>query len=320
MLCGALLGHRAPDRWISPRCRLFWIWLLFKPGFAVQITMPKSGDREDESARSMLWQTAIGTIPTPCRNAMTAKHHYELPEAATCLPPHGSPEPPCLHITAENQCSPWGTEPLMTLLEESLADEDSQAFFLTATLLETLIEFFEEKHGHPIEPATLQPLHLQDHVRPPAFNLDAESIPLPHDNALLHELFKPWPKTWLLPKDWTCVDLPTTTAAMLPHVHTWEHFLSAGPSQAVSFSVYTDGSATLTKKTSGYANVILAHTPTATFLLGVLGGRLMGNCDSPWVVDCPPALHAEHVAIAVALLWCLQMKGVLHVLHCQICF
>ena len=32
---------------------------------------------------------------------------------------------------------------------------------------------------------------------------------------------------------------------------------------------------------------------------------------SPWPTDGPPALHAENVAIAVALLWIVQLRAIL---------
>ena len=263
-------------------------------------------------------------VPTPVRHATGFTLGMPCPLVHPPFDNHPCPSglqqvsaPRPINAPEQDLCS---LEQFRTLLEESVARPDNQAFFLAATLLEAVFEHLEELTSQRALSASSQTLRLQDHVRPPSFSLDVEHVPLPHDRRLLQELFQPWPTRWLLPPEWTCADLPATTATMLRQLPTWEHYLSLGPGPGVSFSVYTDGSATSDTPVSGYAAVILMHTAETSSLLGLLGGPLIGNPDSPWTVDCPPALHAEHVAIAVALLWCLQMKGVLSTVTCQICF
>ena len=301
-------------------CRIIWLPFVLQPSSAVQTITPRSDGKADEFTHGVAGQPAIRQIPTPCRNDAAMNRIYGHQGETACVPPPRTLSSMPLGAVEEGQNSPCHANSLMTLLEESITYEHNQAFFLAATLLETLTEFFAEQHSQDVGSNVPQPLYLHQYVRPPVFSLDAESVPLPHKGTLLNALFQPWPMTWLLPTNWTCADLPATTAAALSQINTWKHFHTWGPNQEVSFTIYTDGSASLAQPASGYATVIFAHTKDATFLLGVLGGRLLSNNDSPWVVDCPPALHAEHVAIAVALLWCLQMKGVLQALQCQIRF
>ena len=210
--------------------------------------------------------------------------------------------------------------PLTTLLEDSIASPGSQAFFLAATLLETIFEHFEQAVHCSSPPAQIRQLRLQEHVPPPSFNLDVDCIQLPHNQSLLRRLMQPWPTEWLLPHDWERDDLPATTRAQLQHAKPWKHLLSSAPSDELSFIIYTDGSATRDGQTSGYAAVIMICTQDAISPLGIIGGRILGCRTSPWVVDCPAALHAEHVALAVAILWCLQMTGVVQCVTCQLCF
>ena len=211
-------------------------------------------------------------------------------------------------------------EPLITLLEASVTSPDSQAFFLAATLLETVLEHLEEAAHCQPPPAQAQQLCLHDHVPPPSFNLDVDRVPLPHGQPLLRHLVQPWPTEWLLPHDWARDDLPTTAKAQLQHAKPWKHLLSSAPRTELWFSIYTDGSATQDGRNSGFAVVIFVCTQDSISPLGIVGGGILGCNASPWVVDCPPALHAEHVALAVAILWCLQMTGVLQCVTCQLCF
>ena len=166
----------------------------------------------------------------------------------------------------------------------------------------------------------IQQIRLHEHVPPPSFNLDVDRVLLPHSPSLIHRLVQPWPYTWLLPHDWDSRNLPATTTAQLKQAAPWTHFLNSAPSAELSFAIYTDGSATTGDNTSGYAAIILACTPDNTSLLGILGGGIMGYDTSPWVVDCPAALHAEHVALATAILWSLQMTSIMQFVKCELCF
>ncbi|CAE7939330.1 unnamed protein product, partial [Symbiodinium necroappetens] len=210
---------------------------------------------------------------------------------------------------------------LITLLEESVASPVSEAFFLAATLLETLLEHFavEEVPPAPRE-LTASRIDLFPLLPPPAFGLDADSVLLPHSRCILRQLFSAWPPTWLFPDDWSDALLPPSTlqclGSLLPRAEVFQSKRLAN----LSFSLYTDGSATPARGTSGYAVVILGHAGSETALLGSLGDQIAGNQASPWVPDGPLALHAEHIAIAVALLWTMQMRGVIEVVQCSLYF
>ena len=248
-------------------------------------------------------------VPTPARNAVWSTLGYPCP-AVHYTPashqqssgPHEVSELRLVPDSKQNLCS---IEHLVTLLEDSVARPDDQAFFLAATLLDAVIEYLEELTSHRALPASPQSLRLQDHVCPPSFNLDVERVTLPHDQMLLNKLFQPWPTSWLLMPGWTCADLPATTVAMLRQIPTWEHFLSSDPSSDVSFSVYSDGSATSDTSVSGYAAVILLHTAATTSLLGVLGGSLLGN----------PAL----LGLSTARLRCMRSMSPLRLRFCGAC-
>ena len=210
---------------------------------------------------------------------------------------------------------------LITLLEESVASPRSQAYFLAATLLlDTLVEHL----SHP-EPGCLPEggpaeLCLMDHLPPPAFAIDQDSVYMPHDPAILSRIFRPWPKDWLLQPQWRPPGLPASTDKALQDTVPWNVLFSTDLSDVVSFSLFTDGSADHKRGNSGYSVVVLAHTEEAISLLGLLAGKIDGNPVSPWPTTGPPALHAEHAAIAVAVLWSLQMRGALETVRCTIFF
>ena len=261
--------------------------------------------------------TAARPIPTPARARTVCTELPSMPVATgasyssqrptDCDPWQSvrSAHVGCNPQIAEHPLSDLGVDdPLITLLEASAASPDSRAFFLAATLLETVTEHFA---GDVSQSPPLVKI---------SFNLDVDRVLLPHSPSLIHRLMQPWPYTWLLPPDWDRQNLPATTNAHLKQAVPWTHFLNSAPSAELSFAIYTDGSAT----TSGYAAVILACTPNHTSLLGILGGGILGCDTSPWVVDCPAALHAEHVALATAILWSLQMTSNIQCVKCELCF
>ena len=229
-------------------------------------------------------------------------------------------EVPRATVACTEQLSYGDHRPLITLLEESVASSASEAFFLAATLLDTLLEHIEATRPSASRESTMSRIALLPHLPPPAFGLDADSVQLPHSHGILQQLFSAWPPTWLFPDDWSETSLPPSTmqclGSLLPRVDVFRSQRFAN----LSFSLYTDGSATPAWGTSGYAVVVLGHAGSETALLGSLGEPIAGNPASPWVPDGPLSLHAEHIAIAVALLWAMQMRGVIDVVQCKVYF
>ncbi|CAE7939956.1 rbcL, partial [Symbiodinium necroappetens] len=125
---------------------------------------------------------------------------------------------------------------------DSVASHGSQAFFLAATLLETIFEHFAAGIFSPPLADQTKQLRLQEHVPPPSFNLDVDRVLLPHSKSLLSRLVQPWPSNWLLPSDWAREDLPSTTQDQLKDTVPWKHFLSTAPSAELTFTLFTDGS------------------------------------------------------------------------------
>ncbi|CAE7940187.1 unnamed protein product, partial [Symbiodinium sp. KB8] len=205
---------------------------------------------------------------------------------------------------------------LITLLEESVASPSSEAFMLASTLLDTLAEALAEQSTSHL-PVTIS---LSCAVPPPAFNLDQEQIRLPHSQALLRSIYCPWPGTWVLPPEWRDDKWPPSTRQGLIDTRPWTALFASTLATDMSFSLYTDGSAMSHPSCSGYAVILLVHVQSETALLGILGGQILGNASFPWTVEGPPALHAEHTAIAVAILWALQLRGQVQKVHCKVLF
>ena len=209
---------------------------------------------------------------------------------------------------------------LLTLLETSVRDPSSTAFFMTATLLDTLVEHFGPPEGHQSHNHAAVPISLLETLPAPVFEIDVNNVALPHQNNLLARLFARWTKVWTLPNDIDCTEWPGTTRDAIATLPSWPELLCREAVLPIDFALYTDGSADLATQTSGYAVIILAHTPAGTALLGAFGAQLAGNPCSPWEAEGPLALHAEHVAIAVALLWTMQQRGTLPAMTCAIRF
>ena len=262
-------------------------------------------------------------LPTPARSLLSRGIPCQRSLASRAADTLRSlPTPCCLDgpVTASSHTVHSSGPRLITLLEESVASPQSTAFFMAATLLDTLVEHFS--HPEPCSLPTGDPgeLRLLEHLPPPKYAIDQDSVRMPHDQGTLRRIFQPWPRDWLVQPKWRLPGLPASTSAALDDTLPWDALFHADSMDTVSFSIFTDGSANHRKHGSGYAAVTLAHTSMATSLVGRLAGQIDGNSASPWPSVGPPALHAEHVAIVVAVLWSLQMRGALGTLRCTIFF
>ena len=253
-------------------------------------------------------QAAVGDrrkLPTPCRSLRVAAcNNVDVADVTAGL------------CDSEFSC----LEGLRTLLQESLADTACPALWLTATLLETLVEHFDQVGTRGGTSPLVTPLCLAQHLSAPVFDIDNASVALPHQPSLLALLFCRWPQHWAVLPDVECQQWPATTQTALVDLPKWDKLLVPTQQSALDFTLYTDGSANMHTTCSGYGVAVLVHAHDQTALLGVLGAQLLGNPTCPWLPEGPPALHAENVAIAAALLWIMQMRAVLSDVRCTIMF
>ena len=256
-------------------------------------------------------------LPTPARSGLAAAHNDKERKNLGCH----LPAPNELH-TGDRKTLSDELVNLATLLEDSLASPASEAFFLAATLLETLLEhyggFFEDSTAAVHQPS--RPISVFDSVPPPLFSLDVDSVQMPHSQDLIRKMYQPWPADWILAGKLIESQLPATTKQGLARLVPASDLFCERQSAQLSFSLYTDGSASQAKGQSGYATIILGHVDSNTAFLGALGDQISGRPDSPWNPEGPLALHAEHIAIAAAVLWAMQMRGTLSVVCCSLFF
>ena len=283
--------------------------------FAEELTLVE-GMQFDVSRRLPEMPPARRPLPTPARAGMlTAQYHDNAKVLNPSIPAVNATWGACSDVSGVDLTH------LTTLLEDSLGSPGSQAYFLAATLLETIFEHEVEQPARftavPQQPCCIS---LSDCVPPPAFCLDADSVRLPHSQNLLRLLYQPWSADWLLPQRLTGPSIPETTKTELQNLAAPPEIFNAKRTAQLSFSIYTDGSANQAKGQSGYAVVVLSHADSDTALLGALGDELTGCQEPPWRPEGPLALHAEHIAIAVAVLWTMQMRGVLSVVKCTLLF
>ncbi|CAE7374664.1 Pol [Symbiodinium sp. CCMP2592] len=168
--------------------------------------------------------------------------------------------------------------------------------------------------GRQSHPATLC---LADCVSRQQFDLTVSRLCLPHTSHELWGLCKPWPGDWL---EWSMdkVELNAEAKKVVEAAPAWPSLLKAKPTGPIQLHVYTDGSACERTGRSGYAVVMLLKIGAVCAVFGVLGGPLEGAACTDWPVEQPPALHAEQVAVAAALLWLLQLRCFIPQIEAQI--
>ncbi|CAE7906300.1 unnamed protein product [Symbiodinium microadriaticum] len=289
------LNQSAPPGWriCFPDLPAHWTWVCFHEGTVVRVALEEHNDHMYASFCVKVQSTATLMDSTPFA--------YSRP----------------LWKTLSDELVN-----LATLLEDSLASPASEAFFLAATLLETLLEhyggFFEDSTAAVHQPS--RPISVFDSVPPPLFSLDVDSVQMPHSQDLIRKMYQPWPADWILAGKLIESQLPATTKQGLARLVPASDLFCERQSAQLSFSLYTDGSASQAKGQSGYATIILGHVDSNTAFLGALGDQISGRPDSPWNPEGPLALHAEHIAIAAAVLWAMQMRGTLSVVCCSLFF
>ena len=192
-----------------------------------------------------------------------------------------------------------------TLLEESAADPTCQAFWLAATLLETLEEHIQSQvSGAPQEGLTEGSppvcLRLAEHL-PPTLSVDLSHVSLPLRQSLDHVI------GWTLPGSWC---LPTHIPAGLslhPAARELLDKCSLGdPEECQHITVFTDGS--FGNGVSSWAFVVLGTHSSRQYFLGWAAGRVPTDRADPLFI-CPCDSHAlsgEQTALLWSAIWAIQ--------------
>ena len=205
-------------------------------------------------------------------------------------------------------------EHLCTLLEQSVSDPESQAFFLASTLLETLCEHFEATESlSTVRSDTRIVVNLSDNL-PSHVEHDVSQVALdttlPFDQVA-EFLGNHWFLPQVLPKD---LDLhPATAEAFEGHVKGE----LCGFIGVTSIAIYTDGS--FNGSLSTWAFAAIAESPAGKFLLAWARGhvRLEGQ---QWFIGAPDhsALSAERSAVFWATAWLFGIhKSIACSVHCD---
>ena len=191
---------------------------------------------------------------------------------------------------------------LQTLLQESLARPDCQAFWLSATLLEALVERFEVSTEHVATPQEPVPLRLSEVLPPaPTIDLSAVSLSLYQD---LDQVVK-WTTigSWHLnPAIPDALRVPRCVQALLTRqIHT-----SSPPTFVERLQIYTDGS--FDGATAAWAFCVFGWHHGREHFLGWAGGPVpSGSKDPLWLAPCAQhAFSGEQHALIWAAVWALQ--------------
>ena len=158
----------------------------------------------------------------------------------------------------------------------------------------------------------LRSVQLADHVPAPVHYIGADLMELPHSPTLVQAAFWTWPTEWMS-YDWKGLPLKQATLDGCAQLSHWSDLLCTNRQQeSLEAHIYTDGSYYAKKGCSGFGIVVLLRWAGLAAIFGVIGGPLLGADWSPWDSGTAPAMRAEQVAIAVALLWVGQSLNFLH--------
>ena len=225
-------------------------------------------------------------VPTPCRG------HF--------LQQEGLHTPPRVNDIEVGACR--------TLLEECVASRDCQAFWLAATLLETLEEHtkprltkcYNLREGEQRGNTHVIPVNLFEHL-PPAISVDLSHVSMPLHQSIDQAV------QWTVPGQWTLLrhlpgDLVLHPAARA--LVTQCEFEDVNMPH--SLSIFTDGSHH--EGVSSWAFVVLGAHADKLFLLGWAAGKVPQSCEDPLFL-CPCDSHAlsgEQTALLWSAVWALQ--------------
>ncbi|CAE7289458.1 unnamed protein product [Symbiodinium sp. CCMP2592] len=258
-------------------------------------------------------------LPTPCRAMLTLsgssapepnRPRIDIEAAAhsTARVAHGGPMP-----AEEDGVSITDVGP--TLLEISIREDDT-VLWETSTLLETLLEHFQETctvrpaaatAPSPALDSCPRTICLATAVAPPCYDLTEQSVQLPHKDCLVVSVLTCWPCTWYV-ESHAALSMPAVTSQYVQDWPAWTQLSCArNNASPTRLQLFTDGSWSPDRSVGGFAVVIVACVGEQSCIFGAVSGQTHGAADNPWpLADAPPALRNEEIAVAVALLWLLQ--------------
>ncbi|CAE6959382.1 unnamed protein product [Symbiodinium sp. CCMP2592] len=151
-------------------------------------------------------------------------------------------------------------------------------------------------------------LELSRHVSPVQYDLEEELIELPHGREDVKQILRTWPADWL---NYSPMQLPLkdeTRQALRDTLHWSQLLVMQAEGHDLEAEVYVDGSYFPEGQRSGYGVAVLLRCAGFLALLGVFGGPILCDGGDVWDFHAPPALKAEQVATAAALLWLAQSR------------
>ena len=174
------------------------------------------------------------------------------------------------------------------------------------------------RRGHAPDPATATSpdesgvqIKLADKLPVPVFDMDQESVRLPHSPSDLQSIGRVWPPEWMQ-LDFSGFCLKKATISAMAELVPWTSLLVAmHGANALVAHLYTDGSFDAQNATSGAAMLVLLEQQGQLAIMGGCGSPILGDEASPWQDMLPPALYAEQVALTIALLWVWQAMSIL---------
>ncbi|CAE7905413.1 rngB [Symbiodinium microadriaticum] len=162
-------------------------------------------------------------------------------------------------------------------------------------------------------------LRLADYVPARTFDLTQQTMPFPHNFQQLWAMMAPWPETWLK-YSLQEIQLHPIAKQAVKEATDWCTIMSQWTEGSWDFHLFTDGSAKPERGHSGYSVVVLLRIGAALALVGLVGEQLVGNPTTTWSLLDGSALEAEQAAVAVALLWAIQMRSMIPALTCTVHF
>ena len=257
-------------------------------------------------------------LPTPCRGRVPT---LSVPSVPLC------DGPPLASVPASAEAHLPSAEPqtlsLRTLLEQALEHPDTQAMFLAATLVETLVEHFSQQPpccGPSVLPAPAEATDANTHRRPLCLGMLLPVTPFQQECLDLRDSIPPPASQATI--DWLDDDMqpllhdsavPLSVRTLLVNINKWH---DVGQPPMSSLGIFSDGSASgsvadghpcswafTVWATCGEAQFLIGHAsaqaaPEGTpYFLGettqcALTGELLGLCWSlAWIVEFASRFH-----------------------------
>ena len=145
-------------------------------------------------------------------------------------------------------------------------------------------------------------LRLADHLPTATYDMSEDKVELPHCPADIAQAFQVWPPDWMQTDVFEDDYKHETAVAKKELVH-WAQVAAGEGTEGLSAELYVDGSYFSKKGTSGYAVAVFIKCAGLIALFGLFGDQILGSSAGLWTDGAPPALYAEQVALATALLW-----------------